>query len=323
MMNIRRWWLAFISAVALINILVSRSAGKKQVRRNETDAESPIQLERADWKAALKETKRALKNKQIPLLAAGIAYFSTLAFFPLMAAAVAIAGLLLSGDQIQEVVQSVGHYLPKDIASLIGTQLQNVSGKHVTNLIVGVAALLLSLFSVSGAVQNSIKATNATYDLPETRKFIKLRLTSLLLTLGLLLVMFIIIPVLLVNESFLRQLGLPAMLAVVLPYARWAILIIVMSISLAVFYRYGPNRTNPKWQWVSWGAAVATIIWLIGTVLFFVYAQNFAQFSKSFGLFAGIIVLMTWLNLSAFIVLLGAEVNHRLETKTAADTEAA
>jgi membrane protein len=320
-MSLRRWWLAFVAMLVIARMAKGRAEMRPSAKDDDTVASSPVHLQRADWKGALQETKRALKDKQIPLLAAGIAYFSTLAFFPLMAAAVALAGLVLSSEQIQSIVQSLGHYLPQDIASLVSTQLQNVSGEHVANLIVGIVALLVSLFSVSGAVQNSIKATNLTYDLNETRKFIKMRATSLLLTLGLLVVMFIVIPVLLINQSFLLELGVPSFWANILPYGRWVALVIVVSISLAVFYRYGPNRTNPQWQWVSWGATMATIIWLIGTALFFVYAQNFAQFSKSFGLFAGIIVLMTWLNLSAFIVLLGAEVNHRLESKTDADTE--
>lgn len=320
-MKRRQWWLVAAIMMTLTTLFGRRLQMAPAHNDEQTTAQTPRQLERTDWKSAVGETKQALKNKQIPLLAAGIAYFSTLAFFPLVAAAVAIAGVVMSHDQIQGVIQSLGHYLPQDIASLIATQLQNVSGKPVSNIIIGIFALLVSLFSVSGAVQNSIKATNQTYDLPETRKFIKLRLTSILLTVGLLLVMFIILPVLLVNETFLRQIGMPELIAVVLPYARWIILVIIVSVSLAVFYRYGPNRKNPKWQWVSWGASIATVIWLVGTILFFVYAQNFAQFSKSFGLFAGIIVLMTWLNLSAFIVLIGAEINHRLESKTDANTE--
>jgi membrane protein len=98
------------------------------------------------------------------------------------------------------------------------------------------------------------------------------------------------------------------------------VLILIVALFLAVFYRYGPNRETPYWQWVSWGSVLASVLWLGVTALFFVYARYFADFSDSYSVFAGIIVLMTWLNLTAFIVLLGAEVNNRLEKQTSEAT---
>jgi membrane protein len=102
---------------------------------------------------------------------------------------------------------------------------------------------------------------------------------------------------------------------------RWVLIVAIMAVALATFYRYGPDRKNAKWQWVSWGAAAAIIIWLIGTLLFFFYAQNFGSFGENYGVVAGLIILMTWFNLSAFIFLLGAQVNHGLERQTAKTTQ--
>jgi len=93
-------------------------------------------------------------------------------------------------------------------------------------------------------------------------------------------------------------------------------------VSLSVFYRYAPDRGNPHWQWVTWGSCIATAIWLVGTTLFFIYARYFAHFTDSYSIFAGIIVLMTWLNLTAFAILIGAEINFRLENQTRARTTA-
>ena len=285
-------------------------------------ADSPAELSIKDWKRALIETKNALGNKNLPILAAGVTYFSTLAFFPLVAALVAIAGFVIASDQIHTVVNALNTYLPKDIASLLSTQLQNVSGKHPANIVVAIFAILLSIFSISGAIQNAMNATNVAYGTKETRKFFKLKLTSFVLTFGMIALSLLIIPLLLINRDFLLGLGVPSLLAHIFPYARWLLLIVLVTVALAVFYRYAPDRKEPKWQWVSWGAAVATVLWLLGTVLFFIYAQYFAGFSDTYSLFAGIIVLMTWLNLSAFIIILGAEINHRLETKTDAPTAA-
>lgn len=288
-------------------------------RRSMNLAETPTQLSPKDWKQALLETKNALGNKNLPIYAAGVTYFSTLAFFPLVAAAVAIAGFVIDADQIQDVAASLNAYLPKDIASLVTTQLQNVSDKNPANILVAVFAILLSVFSVAGAVQNMMNAINVAYGVKESRNFIKLKLISFVLTLGMILLGLIVIPVILVSHEFLLSLGIPDVLASTYQYVRWIILALIVTVALAVFYRYAPDRKNPKWQWVSWGAVMATILWLLGTVAFFIYAQYFAGFSDSYSLFAGIIVLMTWLNISAFIVILGAEVNHRLENKTDED----
>lgn len=286
------------------------------------EADSPRELTKSDWKQALKETKAALRDKNLPMLAAGVAFFTTLSFFPMLAALVAIAAMVIDQSQLQSVVTAIETYMPKDIASLISTQLTTLTGKEATNTLVAVFAILLSVYSASAAVQNLINATNRTYDVDESRSFIKLKLISLGLTLGGILLAFVLIPVLIVTADFLRGIGLPNAFAEIFPYLRWLLVVAIISVSLATFYRYGPDRRDPKWQWVSWGAAAATLIWLIGTALFFFYAQNFASFSQSYGIFAGIIVLMTWLNLSAFIFLLGGEINHRLEEQTDAPTEA-
>lgn len=283
-------------------------------------ADSPRELSKADWKQALKETKGALGDKNLPMLAAGVAFFSTLAFFPMLAALVAISAMIIDPGQLQSAVTAVEAYMPEDIASLINTQLSNLVDKPAANIFVAIFAILLSVYSASAAIQNLINATNRAYDVEESRGFIKLKLISLGLTLGGIVLTFILIPTLIVTDDFLRSIGLPSIVAEVFPYLRWFIVLAVISIALATFYRYGPDRRDPKWQWVSWGAVAATIIWLAGTALFFFYVQNFGSFSQSYGVFAGIIVLMTWLNLSSFIFLLGAEVNHRLERQTDAPT---
>ena len=279
-------------------------------------ATHPGQFSLRDWRIAIVETMNAIGAKNVGILSAGIAYFTTLAFFPLMAAAVAIAAFVINDSQLQDIVHNLEVYLPADIASLISAQLKSALGNSSANMIVAVIAILLSLFSVSGATQNVITATNIIYERKESRNFIKLRIRSLILTAGLLVTGFIVIALLLIDEGLLHHLGIPEIIVVVVPYIRWVILAALVTIGMAVFYRYGPDRKNPKWQWVSSGAVIATLVWLLGTTLFFIYARFFASFSDTYSLFAGIIVLMTWLNLTAFTILLGAVINHRLEDRT-------
>jgi membrane protein len=279
-------------------------------------ATSPRDFTFQDWKQALIATKDTVTNKRVGLLAAGIAYFATLAFFPLLAASVAIASFLVSDSSIHDVVKTLETYLPADVASLITTQLTNALHHESSSTLVAIVAILISLFSVSGATQNLINASNVAYERNESRGILKLRLVSFKLLFINLFFGAIVIILLLLNESILQAAGLPYVIAMPLSVLRWVLIAAIIGLMLAVFYRYGPDRKTPKWQWVTWGSIISTVIWLAGTGLFFVYASNFANFSKSYSLFAGIIALMLWFNLSAFIMLLGAGINHQLEMQS-------
>ena len=280
--------------------------------------DQPPELSLKDWKQALIETKNALRDKNLSMISAGISYFASLAFFPTIAAAVAIAAFVMSPAQIRDVASGIEGYMPRDMASLVTTQLTSQASAEQASLIVAIIAITISLISASGAVDKVIKGLSIAYDTEETRGFIKLRLLSVGLIIGVIVIGILVLSLLAASPEVLVSFGVPVALAGSIVWLRWIILVIIISLVLSLLYRYGPNRPTAKWQWVSWGAAAATIIWLIATAAFFMYVQNFANFSESYSVFAGIIIMMIWFNISALIVLIGAQVNHRLETKTSA-----
>ncbi len=202
------------------------------------------------------------------------------------------------------------------MAGLLTAQLTNAVDNESANVLVATAAIALALFGVSGAMSSLVNGLNVAYRAEETRNIIKVRLISLGLTCLLIVGLLLILPLIALGGDVLRSIGTPEVLVGVFSILRWLLLAAVMAIGLAVIYRYAPNRPNARWQWVSWGAIMATILWLVATALFFIYVQNFANFSESYSLFAGIIVLMMWLNVTGLIVLVGAEVNHQLEKRT-------
>lgn len=295
-------------------LLSLRHKGKKPY------AQSPNGFNFNDWRIVLLETKDAVGHKNLSMLAAGVAFFATLAFFPLVVAVVALSSLVIEPSQAQSIIQSVEQYLPGDMAGLVSAQLESAMQNQSTNLLTGLIAIGVSVFAISGAVQNAINAANTAYGRKETRNFIRLRLLAIVLTFAFIVVGLLIATLLAMSSTTISFLQLPSIAEVGLLSVRWVILVAIVGLSLAAFYRYGPDRANPKWQWVSWGAVIATVIWLLATIVFFVYVQYFANFSDAYSVFAGIIVLMTWLNLSAMTVLLGAEINHRLEQRTASPT---
>lgn len=303
--------------------LAATLIGTRTVMRRRDDIEpasTPIDLSWSSWRRALVETKNAFGNKNLAMLATGIAYGGTLAFFPLVVACVAIASIVISPHQIESIVSALSSYLPSDIAGLLTAQLTSALNKDSTNFLIAAAAILIALFGVSGAMNSLVSALNIAYDRDETRNMIRVRLVSIALTCMMVLGIIIVLPLIALGGDLLRGIGTPEWLIVTFSIVRWLLLAVVMCVGLAIVYRYAPDRPNAHWQWVSWGAIMATILWILATAAFFVYVQHFANFSQSYSLFAGIIVLMMWLNYTGLIVLIGGEVNHQLERRTVRST---
>jgi len=261
-----------------------------------------------------------MKSKRIGILSAGVAYFSTLAVFPAIAASIAILSFALDNEDLEGAFTSIETYLPTDIGNLVSTQLEAALANPSSGIFIIIFGILIALFSISGAVTNIISATNAIYETEETRKFVRLRLTSIVFIVLTGVVGLAVLGLLILNESFLVSIGIPGFIAMAIIVLRWVVIALLVAVVLSVFYKYAPNRGNPHWQWVTWGSCIATTIWLIGTTLFFIYARYFAHFTESYSVFAGIIVLMTWLNLTAIVVLIGAQINYGLENQTRART---
>ena len=304
MNNIKRFW--------------KNVTGTEKKRGAKELASSPDDWSWKSWKRSFMEAKDALNNKNIGMLSAGIAYFGVLAFFPLMAAIVAIAGILVEPSKVQLIALEISQFAPADINELIVTQLENAAGNVTNNAFVAVVGIMLSIFGVSAATGNTMRALDVMYEIEKRRPFVEQRAISLLLTLGLITMMIVIVPLVFAGGDLLRFAGFPSVFVDMFTVLRWILLTVLVMFALAVMYHFGPSRPlNAPWQWISWGAIIATILWVIASALFFVYLQYFANFSNSYSLFAGLIALMIWLNLSSFVVLLGAEINHRLEKRAA------
>lgn len=250
------------------------------------------------------------------LLAAGIAYFCALAFFPLLTVGLAIASVLITPEQVEAVVAQVNLYLPSDIASLVTSQIETQTGRFGGNIIIAVIAIAISLFGASAALENTIRSLNVIYGVKETRNVVHLRVVSIVALIVGLVFMALVIALLVIDE-YMIYLGVPAGLIVIVDTIRWPALFIIMATAFTLLYRYGPNRPRIRWRWASWGAVAATVIWLAITIGFFAYMRLVPTFGASYALFAGIVVLMIWFNFSALALLIGAHINARIEKHTA------
>jgi membrane protein len=176
------------------------------------------------------------------------------------------------------------------------------------------------LWSVSSGVQGLVKSLNLVYDERETRGFLKLRGLSLLLTLGAIVVAVVALVLITVFPGVIDDLGLGQAGELAASIVRWVVLALLVLVAVAVLYRFAPDRANPRWRWVSWGAVVALVLWLLGSVGFSWYVDNFGKYNQTYGALAAVIILLLWLFLSSFAVLLGAEFDAETERQTSKDT---
>jgi membrane protein len=285
------------------------------------DAERPGEIPPRGWFAVLKRVKAEVKEDNVTLLAAGVAFYAMLAIFPAIIAVVTVYGMVADPAQVESQVNEFAKGLPAGADQLITEQLNNVVNAGQQALSIGLAISLLAvLWSASGGVQGLVKSLNLVYDERETRGFVKLRGLSLLLTLGAIVVVVVALVLIAVFPGVIDDLGLGQAGELAASIARWVVLALVVLTALAVVYRYAPDRANPRWRWVSWGAVVALVVWLLGSVGFSWYVDNFGKYNQTYGALAAVIVLLLWLFLSSFAVLLGAELDAEIERQTARDT---
>jgi membrane protein len=285
------------------------------------DATTPTDIPWRGWRQIVKRAWAENKADNMPIIGGGVAFFGFLAIFPALIALISIYGMVASPATVARQVEEFTRSLPTSAANLISEQLRNITSHSGGALTVGlVVSILAALWSASSGVGNLITAVNIAYDEVETRNVIKLRLTSLALTLGAIVFVLLTLGLVAVVPAVLDALPLGVVGTILAQVVRWLLLLAVMAGSLAVLYRVAPDRDAPKFRWVSLGSVVVTVAWAVVSLLFSFYVNNFGSYDKTYGAIAGVIVLMLWLYLTCYLVLLGAEINAETEHQTARDT---
>lgn len=279
-------------------------------------AETPPQIPGSGWLDIAQRVKDQFKDDHVTLTAAGVAFFGFLALIPLQIAGVSLFGLIADPSQVTSLVDRISDTVPSEVADFLQQQLQSIvnssSGALGIGLVIGVAT---ALWTASSGVAHLVEAVNIAYDEQDGRPFWKRRLLALAMTLGLLALLGIVGFVV----SFFATLG-SGFVGVLWQLLSWVIAAAAMAVGVAALYRFGPDRDQPKWQWVSLGAAFAVGSWIVVSLGFRFYVSNFGSYQETYGSLAAIIVVLTWLFLSAAVVIIGAEINSETERQTARDT---
>lgn len=285
------------------------------------EAEDPSDIPAQGWKDIIKRTGASIKEDNIQLMAAGLAFYTMLAIFPALIALVSIYGLVSDPADVQNQIESIAGALPSETSSLIESQLTAiVEGSSQALGWASAIAILGALWSASSGMQQGIKAINLAYDEEETRGFFKLRGVALALTLAYMVIALLSLGLILVVPPLLDQLEVGGAVNVLLSIAQFVMLAAVFVVGLALLYRYAPDRDEPSWEWLSWGAVIATVVWIIASIGFTFFVSQFGSYQETYGALAGVIVLLLWFFISAFVVLTGAELNAEMEHQTRRDT---
>ena len=285
-------------------------------------ADSPWQMPPGAWKDVALRTWRESSKDNVGLIAAGVAFYGCLALVPMLGAVVLTYGLVAEPQTVIDHARALTAVLPADVAVLIADQLLGVVETSGEKKGLGLLlALAIALWGARNAAGSIVTALNIAYEEEEKRGFIKVTLLSLAMTASAVVMALLAIGAAAVL-GFLHHL-LPGTGPVAL--AAWkilsyALLAAAAAAAIATLYRYGPSRERARWTWITPGSAFASAAWLLLSLGFGFYVANFGNYDATYGSLGAVVVLLTWMYLSSYVLLFGAELNSELEHQTARDT---
>ncbi len=284
-------------------------------------AQAPSEIPRPGWRDILLRVAHRLSEDNATLVAGGIAFNAMFAVFPMLVVGVSIYGLFASPQNVADQLNQFSGMLPRSTARLLYTQLAAIAGR--SDLTLGVGAIVSFAFTLYSSIQGMwalTMATNIAYHEAERRGYLHLLVLSLAFTVGALAGLAVMLALGLLAPLQINAMALGTVARLVGLALRWVLLWVFAVIGLAVMFRFAPCRQNPQWRWVTWGSIAAATLWLVASVLFALYVENFGSYGRTYGALGGAVVLLMWFYLGSFAVLLGAELNAEMEHQTAEDT---
>jgi membrane protein len=250
-----------------------------------------------------------------------VAFCAIFAAIPGISVPVALFGLLANPEAVHRPIEMLGGLVPGSATTFLADQLQAIARTSRTQLGAGLGGgVLAALWGAWSGASGLIAALNVAYREEEARSFPRRSWDALVVAVAAGLFMLLAFALVALLPIILGRLQLSPTLHTVMSFARWPALAMLCIATLSMLYRFAPCRRAAKWRWVSPGAAVATVLWLVSTTGFSFYVSHFPSYNQTLGLLGTIMMLLTWSYLTAFAVLLGAELNAELERQTSRDT---
>lgn len=284
-------------------------------------AENPGSIPWRGWRQVILRTYLEIISDRISLAAAGCAFYATLALFPAITMLISIYGLAFDRATVEPQLQVIREFLPPTAFTLIAERVHTLVSQEKATLGLNVlVSTAIALWSSSTGTKSLLLALNMAYEEQEHRGFFRFQATGLIMTLCGILGAVLGLAILVLAPVAIEFLGLDAYAKVALRIVSVVLLIGFVILAISVLYHFGPSRRSAKWRWVTPGSSVATLLWLFASILFSLYVSHIASYDTSYGPLGAVVAVMMWFWVSAYAVLLGAELNAELELQTAEDT---
>ncbi len=293
----------------------------EQPRGRGRRATTPWQIPWSGWKDIFWRTYQQSDEDRLLATAAGVAFFGLLAAFPAMAAVVSLYGFFADPQSIAKHLNVMSGIVPSGVIDVATEQLTRIAQKGGTKLSLAfVVATALAIWGANSGMKAILDGLNVVYEEREKRGFVKLNLIALALTLGAILALLCAVALVVVLPAVLTQIGLSSIADTLLALLRWPALFLMTVVGLAVLYRFGPSREHAQWQWLSVGAVLGSLVWLVSSILFSWYVEHFGTYNATYGSLGAVAGMMMWMWISAVVILAAAELNAEIEHQTARDT---
>jgi membrane protein len=286
------------------------------------EARSPAEMPRRAWKDILKRTYKRTWDDNVALVSAGVAFYGFFALLSLLGLIVLFYGFVADPHNVIEHVRALTAVLPTQVAVLIGDQLMTaVKSSEGTKGFGILLAFLVAIYGGTNGAASVITALNIAYEEKEKRSLLRFYLLAVGMTLA----------ALVVALAALAATAAVGYLDNVLPQATdftviagklagYLFLTLVAALVASILYRFGPSREDAQWRWITPGSTFAAVTWLLLTLVFGFYVSNFTDYDASYGSLADVVALLTWMYLSAYAFVFGAELNSEIEHQTAMDS---
>jgi membrane protein len=279
---------------------------------------SPVALPRASWPDTLKRTLRGFKNDKLNHWGAALTYYAVLSIFPALLVLVSLVGLLGDPERVTKVLtDTVSELGPSTAAKTFQEPIESLTANRGGAGLVLVISVLGALWAASGYVSAFADASNSIYQVDEGRPFWKLKPLQLLVTFALILIAAVVALALALSGPIVGALGgalgISDSVLSVWRYAKWPAMLVLVLVIFGVLYYTAPNARVSGVRWVSGGAVVAVLAWILASIAFAIYVANFGSYNKTYGALGGVVVFLLWLWLTNLAILLGAEFNAETE----------
>jgi len=292
------------------------------VDRKGHQARSPAEMPTPAWKDIVKRTYKRVWDDNVGLVAAGVAFYSFFALLSGLGLIVLVYGFVADPLTVIEHMYALTAVLPTDVAKIIGDQLMTaVKASQGTKGFGILVAFAVATYGGTNGSAAAITALNIAYEEKESRSLLQFYLLAVSMTLGALAVALLALAGT-AALAYLQRLvpHAPDVAVVIGKFVGYLVLTLFAALVASVLYRFGPSREDAKWKWITPGSTFAATTWLLLTIAFGFYVSHFTNYHASYGSLGAVVALLTWIYLSAYTFMVGAELNSEIEHQTAKDS---